>query len=140
MPNTTSLPCVARRNAWFALATKASTSGTRWSADSTSITVSPLNCRMHCSAARAIAGPGVAAPGLEQQRGLGRVGHLAQHVLGEKQVVLVGHDHQVARAAGLAALDGLLEQGGAAKFHEGLGKGLPRRWPKPGACPPRKHN
>ena len=84
--------------------------------------------------------PGVAALGFEQQGGVGRIGHLPQHVLGEEQVVLVGHDHQVAGAAGLPALDGLLQQGGAAQLHEGLGKGLPGSGPEPGAGASREHH
>jgi hypothetical protein len=65
---------------------------------------------------------------------------LAQHVLGQELVVFVGDDHQVAGAAGLSALDRLLQQGGAAQRHEGLGQGLTGDGPESGAGTSREHH
>jgi hypothetical protein len=82
----------------------------------------------------------VAALGLEQVGGRGRIAHLAQHVLGQELVILVGDDHQVAGAASLPALDRLLQQGGATQRHEGLGQTLPGDWPESGAGTSREHH
>jgi len=72
---------------------------------------------------------GVAALGLEQIGGVRRIAHAVEHVLGQEEVILVGHDHQIARAAGLAPLDRLLQQGRAPELHERLREGLARSWP-----------
>jgi hypothetical protein len=72
---------------------------------------------------------GVAALGLEQVSGVRRIAHAVEHVLGQEEVILVGHDHQITSAAGLTSLDRLLQQRRAPKFHERLREGLARGWP-----------